>query len=87
MKWYQVSLGSLVRVLSHCELRPGNTPLVRINSLSDKLGVEIFVSLAKFRYTDSQGKAEYLNPGGSVKDRVALQSTLKDLLSRTELTK
>ncbi|KAH9055062.1 PALP-domain-containing protein [Lactarius vividus] len=38
----------------------GNTPLVRINSLSNALGVEIL------------GKAEYLNPGGSVKDRVAL---------------
>ncbi|EJD02637.1 PALP-domain-containing protein [Fomitiporia mediterranea MF3/22] len=37
----------------------GNTPLVRINSLSNALGVEIV------------GKAEYLNPGGSVKDRVA----------------
>ncbi|KAG9090471.1 hypothetical protein FS749_000511 [Ceratobasidium sp. UAMH 11750] len=39
----------------------GNTPLVRINSLSDALGVEIL------------GKAEFLNPGGSVKDRVALK--------------
>jgi cysteine synthase A len=39
----------------------GNTPLVRINSLSDALGVEIL------------GKAEFLNPGGSAKDRVALQ--------------
>ncbi|KAG9006782.1 hypothetical protein FRB94_000466 [Tulasnella sp. JGI-2019a] len=39
----------------------GNTPLVRINSLSNALSVEIL------------GKAEYLNPGGSVKDRVALQ--------------
>ncbi|KAH8088155.1 putative cysteine synthase [Filobasidium floriforme] len=39
----------------------GNTPLVRIDSLSDALGVEIL------------GKAEFLNPGGSVKDRVALQ--------------
>jgi len=39
----------------------GNTPLVRINSLSNALGVEIL------------GKAEYLNPGGSVKDRVALK--------------
>ncbi|KAF9023964.1 PALP-domain-containing protein [Hymenopellis radicata] len=39
----------------------GNTPLVRINSLSDALGVEIL------------GKAEFLNPGGSVKDRVALR--------------
>lgn len=41
----------------------GNTPLIRIESLSDALGVEIL------------GKAEWLNPGGSVKDRVALRST------------
>ncbi|KAJ2926764.1 hypothetical protein H1R20_g10353, partial [Candolleomyces eurysporus] len=34
---------------------------MRINSLSDALGVEIL------------GKAEFLNPGGSVKDRVALR--------------
>lgn len=40
----------------------GNTPLVRVGSLSDALGVEIL------------GKAEWLNPGGSVKDRVALRS-------------
>lgn len=39
----------------------GNTPLLRINSLSDALGVNIL------------GKAEFLNPGGSVKDRVALR--------------
>ncbi|KAI1795520.1 PALP-domain-containing protein [Ganoderma leucocontextum] len=39
----------------------GNTPLVRINSLSNTLGVEVF------------GKAEFMNPGGSVKDRVALR--------------
>ncbi|CAE6534682.1 unnamed protein product [Rhizoctonia solani] len=39
----------------------GNTPLVRINSLSEALGVDIL------------GKAEFLNPGGSVKDRVALK--------------
>lgn len=39
----------------------GNTPLVRINSLSDALGVEVL------------GKCEFLNPGGSVKDRVALR--------------
>jgi len=35
--------------------------LVRVNSLSDALGVQIL------------GKAEWLNPGGSVKDRVALK--------------
>lgn len=37
----------------------GNTPLIRINSLSDATGCEIL------------GKAEFMNPGGSVKDRAA----------------
>ncbi|CAN4102625.1 unnamed protein product [Withania somnifera] len=39
----------------------GNTPLIRINSLSDATGCEIL------------GKAEFLNPGGSVKDRVVVK--------------
>ncbi|KAM6552624.1 hypothetical protein CsatB_013386 [Cannabis sativa] len=39
----------------------GNTPLIRINSLSQATGCEIF------------GKCEFLNPGGSVKDRVAVK--------------
>lgn len=38
----------------------GSTPLVLIRSLSEKTGCEIY------------GKAEFLNPGGSVKDRTAL---------------
>jgi cysteine synthase A len=38
----------------------GNTPLIRLNRLSDECGCEIL------------GKAEFLNPGGSVKDRAAL---------------
>jgi cysteine synthase A len=38
----------------------GNTPLIRLNRLSDKSGCEIL------------GKGEFLNPGGSVKDRTAL---------------
>jgi len=38
----------------------GNTPLIRINHLSDATGCEIL------------GKAEFMNPGGSVKDRAAL---------------
>jgi cysteine synthase A len=37
----------------------GNTPLIRLPKLSAAIGREIF------------GKAEYLNPGGSVKDRAA----------------
>lgn len=38
----------------------GNTPLIRLHSLSEETGCEIL------------GKAEFLNPGGSVKDRAAL---------------
>ena len=38
----------------------GNTPLVRLNRASAFTGCEIL------------GKAEFLNPGGSVKDRTAL---------------
>ncbi len=38
----------------------GNTPLIRLNSLSAATGCEIL------------GKAEFLSPGGSVKDRAAL---------------
>ncbi len=38
----------------------GNTPLIRMNRLSELTGCEIL------------GKAEFLNPGGSVKDRAAL---------------
>ncbi len=40
--------------------RIGNTPLIRLNHLSDATGCEIL------------GKAEFMNPGGSVKDRAAL---------------
>lgn len=38
----------------------GNTPLIRLNGPSDETGCEIL------------GKAEFMNPGGSVKDRAAL---------------
>ncbi|MEM7765713.1 MAG: cysteine synthase A [Pseudomonadota bacterium] len=38
----------------------GNTPLLRLNRYSDATGCEIL------------GKAEFMNPGGSVKDRAAL---------------
>ncbi|KAL5703221.1 cysteine synthase [Ranunculus cassubicifolius] len=44
----------------------GNTPLIRINSLSDATGCQ-------FLYSDYLAKAEFLNPGGSVKDRVAVK--------------
>ncbi len=38
----------------------GNTPLIRLNGVSEQTGCEIL------------GKAEFLNPGSSVKDRAAL---------------
>lgn len=38
----------------------GNTPLLRLNKVSELTGCEIY------------GKCEFLNPGGSVKDRTAL---------------
>jgi cysteine synthase A len=38
----------------------GNTPLVRLNRVSEETGCEIL------------GKCEFMNPGGSVKDRAAL---------------
>ena len=43
----------------------GNTPLIRLNHLSDATGCEIL------------GKAEFMNPGGSVKDRAALGMILE----------
>ena len=38
----------------------GDTPLIRLNRLSEETGCEIL------------GKAEFMNPGGSIKDRAAL---------------
>ncbi|CAL3970106.1 hypothetical protein PZA11_006398 [Diplocarpon coronariae] len=38
----------------------GNTPLIRLNHISDTTGCEVL------------GKAEFMNPGGSIKDRAAL---------------
>ncbi|KAI5928550.1 tryptophan synthase beta subunit-like PLP-dependent enzyme [Camillea tinctor] len=42
----------------------GNTPLIRLNKLSAETGCEIL------------GKAEFMNPGGSIKDRAALYVVL-----------
>ncbi len=51
----------------------GNTPLIRLRSLSDATGCDILA------------KAEFLNPGGSVKDRAAL-GIINDAEKRGELT-
>jgi cysteine synthase A len=50
----------------------GNTPLIRLDKLSAETGCEIL------------GKAEFLNPGGSVKDRAAL-SIIRDAEARGAL--
>ena len=50
----------------------GNTPLIRLRRLSEETGCEIL------------GKAELLNPGGSVKDRAAL-SIIRDAEKRGTL--
>ena len=47
----------------------GNTPLVRLNKASELTGCEIL------------GKCEFLNPGGSIKDRAAL-AIIKDAEAR-----
>lgn len=50
----------------------GNTPLIRLNGASDATGCEIF------------GKAEFLNPGQSIKDRAALY-IIRDAVARGDL--
>jgi cysteine synthase A len=52
----------------------GNTPLLRVASLSELTGCDIFL------------KCEQLNPGGSIKDRAALQMVL-DAIESGELKK
>ncbi|MBS0580413.1 MAG: cysteine synthase A [Proteobacteria bacterium] len=51
----------------------GNTPLIRLKGISEETGCEIL------------GKAEFMNPGGSVKDRAALAMVLR-AEERGELT-
>ena len=52
----------------------GNTPLVKLKAASEITGCNIY------------GKAEYLNPGGSVKDRAALALIRDAAVSYTHLT-
>ncbi len=51
----------------------GNTPLIRLRRMSEESGCEIL------------GKAEFMNPGGSVKDRAAV-AIIADAERRGELT-
>ncbi len=52
----------------------GNTPLIKLRGPSEETGCDIF------------GKAEYLNPGGSVKDRAAL-AMINEAEKNNEITK
>ena len=52
----------------------GNTPLIKLKAASELTGCNIY------------GKAEFLNPGGSVKDRAAL-ALLKDAQDKKLITK
>ncbi|PIE07267.1 MAG: cysteine synthase A [Rhodobacterales bacterium] len=56
----------------HLDQLIGNTPLVRLRSVSEATGCEIY------------GKAEFMNPGQSVKDRAALW-IIRDAVSRGAL--
>jgi len=51
----------------------GNTPLIKLNGPSNETGCNIY------------GKAEFLNPGGSVKDRAAL-AIIKDAENKKYIT-
>jgi len=62
---------SLIRA-DHITGLIGNTPVVRVESLSRLSGCEILV------------KCEHMNPGGSVKDRAALQM-IRDAISEGKL--
>ena len=55
-------------ILSHI----GNTPLLKLNHVTDSLGVNIYV------------KCEFTNPGGSIKDRMALRM-IEEAESRGDL--
>ncbi|KAI9209597.1 tryptophan synthase beta subunit-like PLP-dependent enzyme [Polychytrium aggregatum] len=60
MQSWRSALGSLNGPVDGFTGAVGNTPLIRLNHLSKETGCDIY------------GKAEFMNPGGSVKDRAAL---------------
>ncbi|MBF9039211.1 cysteine synthase A [Rhodobacterales bacterium LSUCC0246] len=59
-------------IYSNLSAAIGNTPLIRLNKVSDETGCEIL------------GKAEFMNPGQSVKDRAALY-IISDAIARGDL--
>jgi cysteine synthase A len=63
---------SLMRINSDLAATVGNTPLIRLRKASEITGCEIY------------GKAEFMNPGQSVKDRAALY-IIRDAVARGAL--
>ena len=61
-----------MRIAADLAAAVGNTPLIRLNKASEATGCEIL------------GKAEFMNPGQSVKDRAAL-FIIKDAMARGDL--
>ncbi|MBU3029780.1 cysteine synthase A [Paracoccus marinaquae] len=61
-----------MRICSDLSDAIGNTPLIRLNRASEETGCEIL------------GKAEFMNPGQSVKDRAAL-FIIRDAVARGDL--
>ena len=64
-----MNINQLKRNFSECI---GNTPIIKLQIASEISGCEIY------------GKCEFLNPGGSVKDRPALQ-ILKDAIKNKSI--
>ena len=65
-------MGQKMDIKQDLEATVGNTPLIRLKKASEQTGCEIL------------GKAEFMNPGQSVKDRAALY-IIKDAVARGEL--
>lgn len=61
-----------MRIANDLAQAVGNTPLIRLRRASEETGCEIY------------GKAEFLNPGQSVKDRAALQ-IIRDAVQKGDL--
>ena len=68
---HQSAIGAMSR-FNDVTAAIGNTPLIRLNAVSEATGCEIW------------GKAEFLNPGQSVKDRAALY-IIRDAVARGTL--
>ena len=65
-------MGAIMRIARDLADAVGKTPLIRLRRVSEETGCEIL------------GKAEFMNPGQSVKDRAALY-IIRDAIERGEL--